>query len=158
MKILVSLFAFALTLALTSPSLAADGGGHGGGHGGLTEKMNALFPQPEPKTEKREVPAKPELVAPTYFSSVNGDKVTLQWKAVEGADEYHVQVATDPNFKWLVSNENFAKGTSFEVTGLEAGKHYFWRVAAVKSHNWSTFRKSFFAMSMFETPAAPAKQ
>lgn len=157
MKTLVSLLAFALTLVLTSPVLAEDaaqGGGHGGGHGGLTEKMNALFPQPEKDPAKNEVPAKPELVSPAYFASVKADKTALTWKAVAGADVYHVQVATDPNFKWLVANENAVKGTTFEATGLEAGKHYFWRVAAVKSNNWSTFRKSFFAMSMFETPAA----
>nr|BFD64464.1 hypothetical protein BdHM001_31450 [Bdellovibrio sp. HM001] len=157
MKILVSLFAFAMTLSLASASLAEEahgGGGHGGGHGGLTEKMNALFPQPKADPTKNEVPAKPQLESPGYYQAIKADKTTLTWKAVAGADEYHVQVATDANFKWLVANEYSVKGNSFEVTGLEAGKHYFWRVAAVKSNNWSTFRKSFFAMSMFETPAA----
>ncbi|WP_374075952.1 fibronectin type III domain-containing protein [Bdellovibrio bacteriovorus] len=153
MKILVSLLAFALTLALTSPSLAEEGHG-GGGHGNLAEKMNALFPKPQEQPDKHDVPAKPELSSPAYFSEVSGDKTALTWKAVAGADEYHVQVATDANFKWLVANEYHNKTTSFEATGLEAGKHYFWRVAAVKSTNWSTFRKSFFATSMFATPAA----
>ncbi|WII72568.1 fibronectin type III domain-containing protein [Bdellovibrio sp. 22V] len=162
MKILVSLFAFALTLALTSPSLAdqaheQQGKGHGGGHGNLAEKMNALFPEKQPHAEKRQVPSAPELVSPEFYSTVKSDKVTLQWKAVNGADEYHVEVATDPNFKWIVAQDYHHKGTSFEATGLEAGKHYFWRVAAVGSQNWSTFRKSFFAKSMFETPAAAAK-
>ncbi len=160
MKILVALCSFALSFTLASSAFAAGGeehgGGHGGGHGGLTEKMNALFPQPTDKAEKRDVPAKPELVSPAYFTSIKGDKVTIQWKAVTGADEYHVQVATDANFKWLVKEDHHAKETSMEVAGLEAGKHYFWRVAAVKTKNWDTFRKSFFAMSMFETPAAPA--
>lgn len=151
MKILVSLFAFAMTLTLASASLAEEA--HSGGHGNLTEKMNALFPQPKADPTKNEVPAKPELASPGYYAAIKGDKTTLTWKAVTGADEYHVQVATDANFKWLVANEYSVKNTSFEVTGLEAGKHYFWRVAAVKSNNWSTFRKSFFAMSMFETPA-----
>lgn len=153
MKILVSLLAFALTLALTSPSLAEEAA-HGGGHGNLAEKMNALFPPKEAQPEKHDVPSKPELSGPAYFSEIKGDKVTLQWKAVTGADEYHVQVATDSNFKWLVAEEFHNKTTSFEATGLQAGQHYFWRVAAVKSNNWSTFRKGFFAMSMFATPAA----
>lgn len=152
MKIAASLLAFALTLTLTSVSLAE--GGHGGGHGNLAEKMNSLFPEPQAQPEKRAVPAKPDLSSPAYFSEVKGDKVELKWTAVPGADEYHVQVATDPNFKWLVANEYHHKTTSFEATGLEAGKHYFWRVSAVKSKNWDTFRKSFFATSMFTTPAA----
>lgn len=149
MKILVSLLAFAMTLALSTPSLAEEGKGEG--HENLPAKMNALFPPKEAQLEKRDLPAKPELSSPAYFSAIKGDKVNLQWKAVTGADEYHVQVATDPNFKWLVKEDFHNKATSFEVTGLEAGKHYFWRVAAVKSNNWTTFRKGFFAMSMFET-------
>jgi hypothetical protein len=144
MKILVSLLAFVATLALTSTSLAED-------HEKIAEKMNALFPHKEAQLEKRKVPAKPELSSPAYYSVVNGGGANLEWKAVQGADEYHVQVATDANFKWLVSEEHHNKGTSFQVSGLQAGQHYFWRVAAVKSENWSTFRKSFFAMSMFKT-------
>lgn len=152
MKIVLSLLAFAMTLALTSPSVAEEAAhGGGGAHHGLSEKMNALFPQPTHQPEKRALPAKPELAAPTYYSKVQGDKVTLQWKAVEGAEEYHVQLATDPNFKWLVANEYHVKATSFDAAGLEAGKHYFWRVAAVKPNNWSTFRRGLFATSMFET-------
>lgn len=159
MKIALSLLAFTMTLALTSKSLAEEAAhGEGGGHHGkLSETMNALFPQPQSDAAKREVPEKPELAGPSYFSQVKGDKVTLQWKAVQGADEYHVQVATDPNFKWLVSNEYHVKATSFDAAGLEAGKHYYWRVAAVKSTNWSTFRRSFFATSMFETSGTAAQ-
>lgn len=151
MKTALSLLAFALTLALTSPSVAEEAAHGGGGHHDLSGKMNALFPQPATELEKRQVPGKPELAAPTYFAQIKGDKATLQWKAVEGADEYHVQVATDPNFKWLVADNNHVKATSFDATGLEAGKHYYWRVAAVRSTNWTTFRHGFFASSMFET-------
>jgi hypothetical protein len=155
MKIAISLLAFAMTLALTAKSLANEGGHEEGGeHHGLAAKMNALFPQPADHPDKRKVPEKPELSSPAYFTEIKGDKATLQWKAVEGADEYHVQVATDPNFKWLAANDYHVKATSFDVSGLEAGKHYFWRVAAVKSENWKTFRRSFFAGSMFATAGA----
>lgn len=150
MKILASVLVFALTLALTSASLASEEG-HGGGHEELSKKMNSLFPPKEANLEDRKVPAKPELSSPAYFSAVTGDSVKLEWKAAEGAQEYHVQVATDPNFKWLVAEDFAHKETSFEVTKLEAGKHYFWRVASVRPNNWKTFRKSYFATSMFET-------
>ncbi len=161
MKTLITLIAFTLTLALTSKSLASDSS-HGGGsaeagHGNLAEKMNALFPEPHVDPALRAVPAKPELVSPAYFTSIADSKASLQWKAVVGADVYHVQVATDSNFKWLVANEQAVTATNFEVSSLEAGKHYFWRVAAVKSNNWQTFRKSYFATSMFATPGATAK-
>ncbi|MEN0058660.1 MAG: fibronectin type III domain-containing protein, partial [Bdellovibrio sp.] len=61
MKILLPLFAFAVALSFTSASQAA-----GGGHGDLSEKMNALFPQPQAEAKKSVVPTKPELVAPSY--------------------------------------------------------------------------------------------
>ena len=155
MKLLLSLVIFAATFALTSPALAE--GGHGGGHGALSEKMNALFPPKQADMSKGQVPEKPALVSPAYHSVASGTTQALQWKTVEGADQYHLQVAKDPNFKWLVVNEYELKNPGFEVSGLEAGKSYFWRVAAVKSDNASTFRKSFFATSMFETSGTTAK-
>lgn len=156
MKILVSVLAIALTFALTSKSLASEEA-HGEGHGGheqLAEKMNSLFPPKQADMEAQKIPAKPELSSPAYFTAVKGDTVKLEWKAAQGAQVYHVQVATDANFKWLVAEDQTHKETSFEVTKLEAGKHYFWRVASVRPDNWKTFRKSFFASSMFETPTA----
>lgn len=156
MKILVSVLAFALTIALTSISLAEQAA-HGGGHENLPEKMNSLFPEPQPQLTKREVPAKPELASPAFNAQTSGDKTTLQWKQVTGADEYHVQVATDTNFKWLVAEDFHVKATSFEATGLTAGTKYYWRVAGVNSTNWSTFRKGFFSMSSFQTTGTAAK-
>ncbi|UOF00696.1 fibronectin type III domain-containing protein [Bdellovibrio reynosensis] len=149
MKIVVSLFAFAMTLALTAPAMAEEGGHGGGGHGDLSAQMNALFPQPMSNPDKRKVPAVVELTGPAYNEAVTGGKAALAWKANPDANEYHVQVATDPNFKWLVANEYHVTDAKFEVSGLEAGKNYFWRVAPVRSGNWSTFRKGFFATSMF---------
>jgi len=154
MKILVSLFVFAMTLALTSPSLAEEHGGAAHDKEKLGEKMNSLFPPKQADIAAQTVPAKPDLTSPAYFSAINGAAATLKWKAAEGAQVYHVQVATDANFKWLVAENQEVKDTSFEVANLEAGKHYFWRVASVRPDNWKTFRKSYFATSMFETTAA----
>lgn len=147
MKSIFSLITLSLTL-FSSVSMAAGDG--------LTEKMNALFPPKKPVMEKREVPATPELTAPAFFAKVKGTSVTLNWSKVEGASEYHVQVSTEPTFTnnlYMVKNEYHVTDTNFEVTSLEAGKQYYWRVAAVKDNNWTTLRKGFFASSMFETPA-----
>ncbi|WP_413558914.1 fibronectin type III domain-containing protein [Bdellovibrio sp. HCB209] len=162
MKIFASLLVFALTLALTAPAISAE---EGHGHGGPThhskeelgKRMRELFPEKPVDEMAQTIPAKPELTSPDYFAAIKGETVTLKWKEAKDAQEYHVQVATDANFKWLVADDQHVKATTFDVTKLEAGKHYFWRVASVRPNNWSTFRKSYFAMSMFETPgAAPA--
>lgn len=152
MKILLSVVVFTMTLALSHTSLAA-----GGGHGGTavhdpSPEMNKLFPPKKADPTKRVPPAKPELVAPAYHASVDSKATELQWKQVEGATHYHVQVAKDPNFKWLISDAATVTATSFKVDGLEAGKTYFWRVLSVNSNMEQLFTKSPFATpSTFQT-------
>jgi hypothetical protein len=111
-----------------------------------------LFPPPKADLSKSARPAKPELLEPSYRAQISADTATLKWSSVANADGYHLQLATDPAFKWLVVNEELFKGTSYEAKGLEKGKHYFWRVAAMKTDNAPTFMKGWFSLSTFETP------
>ncbi len=120
-------------------------------HEKLGKKMNSLFPQKEKNSSVVGRPSIVKLTSPKFLAKVSGATTKLEWTAVEGANVYHVQVATDPNFKWLVANEHSVKGTSFEATQLEADKNYYWRVAAVKSENDSMFTKSLFVSSAFTT-------
>lgn len=124
--------------------------GHGSGHNDLSARMNSLFPQPEknPAVSNRPLPVK--LSSPSFLSSVSAGSVKLEWAPSEGASAYHVQVATDPQFKWLVINETAVKGNNYDFTKAEAGKQYFWRVAATKYENVSMFTKSLFTSSAFE--------
>ncbi|RYZ80116.1 MAG: hypothetical protein EOP04_26495, partial [Proteobacteria bacterium] len=109
-----------------------DAKGEKKGHHNLEAEMNALFPKAVPNLALSTFPLKPEIESPTYYQKLSDTKTTLKWKGAEAGAVYHVQVATDPNFKWLVKEEQLFNGTSLEVAGLEAGKHYFWRVAGVK--------------------------
>jgi hypothetical protein len=142
MKILVSVIIFATALALGMTSLANEGEGR---------DMNALFPPPKPNLTLGQPPMKPELESPPYYQKIGDAKVTLKWKEVAETPVYHVQVATDPNFKWLVKEELLYKGTSLDVGGLEPGKHYFWRVAGQRPDNKNGHTKGPYASSMFET-------
>jgi hypothetical protein len=141
MKILVSVLVFVTALTTAVQTLANETG----------VDMNALFPPPQANVTLGERPDKPELTTPGYFQKISDSKVTLQWKASPNAEVYHVQVAKDPNFKWLVKEENLYKGTSLDVTGLEGGKHYFWRVSGMKPDNKAGHIQGFFSASMFET-------
>lgn len=140
MKIMLSVLAALVTLTVGMTSLANEGG----------RDNNALFPEPTPVKTDAITPLKAQLVEPAFFAKIADSKVKLTWKSVETADAYHVQVAKDPQFKWLLSDENLFNGTSFEVANLEAGKQYFWRVAAIKTTNLPGHRKSLFTSSMFE--------
>ena len=142
MKILVSLVTFAVCLIISIPSLSKEQ---------AHRDNTSLFPPKQPNKALSTPPAATTLAEPAFMSKISGSEITLKWNAVEGVETYHLQVATDPVYKWLVADEKLYKGTSFQVKGLEAGKHYYWRVAAVKPENMNTFMKSEFARSMFET-------
>ncbi len=92
-----------------------------------------------------------ELLEPKALSTVTGTSVTLKWKAVPGAESYRVQVATDPNFKWLVEGptKDFVKETSIQVSDLKPGLHYFWRVYAWNTAADAGWTSSFANMSSF---------
>jgi len=142
----ISLFTYA-----SEPAHNAPGSGQDTSHE-LKSKAGAnlnLFPEKQQDASKKAVPAKPTLTEPAYKAAITGGAVTLRWNAVDGANAYHVQVATDPAFKWLVSDEWNLTATSFEQKNLQAGQSYFWRVAALRTANESGFMKGWFAHNMF---------
>lgn len=110
-----------------------------------------LFPKKQADHSIATRPEQVELLEPKALSVVTGNQITLKWKPTVTATHYKVQVATDPNFKWLVSENNTVNDTKFEVSGLEANKHYFWRVYSVKADNEPGWTSSFSQMSSFET-------
>lgn len=107
------------------------------------EEATNLFPPKQADKSKGTTPSKVELIEPKSFSEVAGPRVELQWKAAEGATSYKVQVATDPNFKWLVTEKDFLTETKFAVDGLESGKEYHWRVFPWKKDNDPTWTSGF---------------
>ena len=109
-----------------------------------------FFPKLQANKEKGTRLPMVELLEPKALSKVSGGQVTLKWKDVPGADSYRVQIATDPNFKWLVKQEDFYKGNSYNLTGLVAGKHYFWRIYAWKTGNEPGWTSGFAKFSSFE--------
>ncbi|MEK6627687.1 MAG: fibronectin type III domain-containing protein [Bdellovibrionota bacterium] len=117
-------------------------------HKDLSASMNSLFPEKQPLTELTTTPTTVELSSPKFLSKLSGP-AKLEWKAATGANAYHVQIATDPNFKWLVIDEHFVKTTSFEFTNPTSNTQYFWRVAAINTNNEAMFTKSNFASSAF---------
>lgn len=143
MKALISILVMALTLTLTFDVFAASDE--------ITAEMNKLFPPHKADPSMRMPPGMVELKSPSFFQKIDGDKVTLEWSAAEGADSYHLQIATDAAFKWIFKNEYGVTGTTFEVTGLEKGKQYFWRVLSINNKNQQIFTKSPFKASMFQT-------
>lgn len=110
----------------------------------------SLFPQPKLNKSKTTPPPATELMEPAFMAKITGNSVKLRWSSVAGAENYHLQIATDPNFKWLTLDNHFQKTISYDVTDLAPGKTYYWRVAAVRNSNDATYIKGDFVKSMFE--------
>ncbi len=110
----------------------------------------ALYPPTVKNAEKSTAPAPPQLQHPEFMAKVP-TATNLKWAASETADVYHLQVATDANFKWLQVDDHNVKQTEFSLKNLEPGKKYYWRVAAWKNGNMPGTNKSFFASSSFTT-------
>ena len=180
MKLFLAVFVFFLTLSLTYKVSAAENEtctatatekcapnkseGHEsklavqhsehsehGEHNELSKKMNSLFPEKVKDPTQSTRPLQVKLQSPKFLEVVSAPSTKLTWEAGEGATSYHVQVATDPNFKWLVANDYWVKTNTFDATKLEAGKRYFWRVASVKESNISMYTKTLFVSSAFDT-------
>jgi hypothetical protein len=138
----------ALAAETAAPSENNEPQAHEQEHG---KRQNDFYPRKKADKSLASRPGQVELLEPKALSEISGAQVTLKWKPVEGAESYRLQVATDPNFKWLVTQEDFFKGTSYDLKGLEAGKHYFWRVFAWRPQNDASWSSSFANLSSFET-------
>lgn len=113
-------------------------------------KFTPLYPQLVPDSSMVAPPEQTKLMEPGFFAKVSGTQVTLKWAPVENATNYYLQVATDANFWNLIVDNKNLDTTSFEVTGLEKGNHYFWRVYTVKGNNDAGYIKALGVKSMFE--------
>jgi len=108
-----------------------------------------LLPQPKTNKALATPPKKVTLKSPEAFSIVKGTSVQLEWAPSEDAETYHVQIAKDPAFKWIIQEDHFVTSTQFQATNLPKGQ-IFWRVAAGKPKNMPAHWKSIFSASSFE--------
>lgn len=116
---------------------------------GPAKEYHNLLPKPKANLEKSQAPGAVSLVQPQAFAKLKAGAITLEWSTANEAQAYHVQVAKDPQFKWLIKDEHFVNGSSIQVTDLPVGQ-VFWRVAAKKPGNMAAHWKSPFTQSSFE--------
>lgn len=148
MKLLIS----ALVVIGFQVSLAAGKAGSTHSESEGHKDWNEVFKQPEQNPGKSTLPAKTQLIEPAFLAQIPGTEVTLKWNAVEGdLIRYHLQVATDPNYKWLVVNQHLATFTEYTLKDLKKGQQYFWRVYTYKTDNMAAYSKSAAISSAFVT-------
>lgn len=74
----------------------------------------------------------PVLLFPPKDTINQPVNVKLGWSKVSGAVSYHLQVATNATFSQtaLVLNQKGISDTTWQMSGLQGSKKYYWRVAA----------------------------
>lgn len=75
------------------------------------------------------ITAAPGLAAPAAGATGVSTTATLSWSAVAGAQNYRVDVATDPAFATIVATAQVS-GTSYQTSALAPDTVHYWRVRA----------------------------
>lgn len=140
-----------LTILLSAQiSLADDATPDHSSEAPAAHDWNKVFPQPTPNLALGTIPPSSEIVAPAYMSKVPAGEVTLKWKPVPHV-MYHLQVATDPNYKWLVADEKLITYTEYKLKAAKPNQQYFWRIYTQATDNKPGYTKGAAVSSEFET-------
>ncbi|NOX37601.1 MAG: T9SS type A sorting domain-containing protein [Calditrichaeota bacterium] len=99
-------------------------------------------------------PVAPGLVSPANGQTDLDVSVTLVWNAVQGADNYRLQLAKDSLFAQLVREETVVGDTAFTVSGLEYLTTYYWRVQAVNFTGASEWSPTWHFTTGLQRPGA----
>lgn len=93
----------------------------------------------------------------TVCRATSATSVHLEWSAATGAKTYDLQYTTKREYfdgSNQITTVNSIEGTSYDLTGLESGQEYFFRVRAVNDQGNSSW-SSISSVIIGKDPAAP---
>lgn len=93
----------------------------------------------------------------TTIKAKSETSVYLEWSAVETADTYNVEYATNRDYfdgSDATTTKTGIEFTHYELTGMETGDEYFFRVCAVNDKGESPW-SDIVSISIGEPPSAP---
>lgn len=99
--------------------------------------------------------------APTGFTTVKAQTETsvyLAWNAVKSAKTYDIEYATKKSYfdgTDLTTTKRGIETTHFEISGLETGNEYFFRLRAVNEDNTTSDWSGISSVIIGTAPAAP---
>ncbi len=100
-------------------------------------------------------PEIPVLLSPTNNATNQLVTPNLRWNPTLGAATYQLQVSTEQSFASLIVDESSLTGTSRQITDLENGTLYYWRVQARNSIGVSGFSPAWKFTTVAAPPPAP---
>ena len=94
----------------------------------------------------------------TRYESASETSVYLEWEASATAKTYDIEYTDNKNYFDTTDQTTTKTGienTRWEVTGLESGKEYFFRVRAVNDSGPSAWTSELVSVTIGTTPEAP---
>ncbi len=83
------------------------------------------------------------LLSPVYDSTVVGISVLLRWQDVTDKDFYQLQVSKDPDFSNMIVSMDNIQSNEIEITDLEIGYNYYWRVRVSRNNVFGEYSATF---------------
>jgi Carbohydrate esterase, sialic acid-specific acetylesterase len=86
----------------------------------------------------------PELIEPKNEAIIDAAFIELRWKGLQDAEEYQIEVASDPQFLSIIDEQLSYPDTVYTFINLVANSTYYWRAKAANddgagrwSEEWS---------------------
>jgi len=95
-------------------------------------------------------PAAPVLASPLNTAQNQPTSLTLSWFTSVGADTYRLQIDTTSAFTSpvLLFNDSTITSTSQQISGLQVGRTYYWRVNAKNAAGTSSYSSRNFSTGL----------
>lgn len=103
------------------------------------------------------IPANPTLLSPLNNASSVITSPMLTWNSVSNATTYSIQVSTNDSFADLVINQSGLVALTYQISNLDNGREYYWRVNASNKYGisewspkWSFVTSCILSVSLFD--------
>jgi len=100
-------------------------------------------------------PDRPETALPARFAVDQPVRPRLIWQAGQRAEQYIVQLSTDPEFSDVVHERKELRDTTLTPPALLHEKSYFWRVKSVNRGGESAWSEASHFSTIVQAPPVP---
>lgn len=99
--------------------------------------------------------ATPILSSPANNTTGEATTTTLMWQPVSDAVNYQLQVSSSPAFNGTFYDNNTLTSVTVQLTTLQLGVKYYWRVRAKNYTGWGNFTEAWCFTVTRTLPAVP---
>ncbi|WP_446897090.1 fibronectin type III domain-containing protein [Clostridium sp. LBM24168] len=104
------------------------------------------------KSESVSVTTLPEVPKGLKIEVIDKIKISLSWNIVPGAKVYNVYRSDSENGEYMKVNNIEVTASSYEDTGLEPGKTYYYKISAINESGESEKSESVSVLTLLEIP------